>query len=84
MNQFNQRILVDPLKVGQAFKPEIAAVMPVDSAAVITAVNRGTPLMLNKDIAAARSGKAFIGVVEAVRQNLAELQQPVASSPAYS
>jgi pilus assembly protein CpaE len=78
MNQFNQRILVDPLKVGQAFKHEIAAVLPVDSAAVITAVNQGTPFMLRKDIAARPIGKAFIGVTEAVRQSLAELQQPAA------
>jgi hypothetical protein len=45
---------------------------------VITAVNRGTPFMLHKDIATRPIGRAFSAATEAVRQRLTELEQVAA------
>ncbi len=78
MNQFDQRIMIDPAKVGQAFNQKIAAILPVDGAVVITAVNRGTPFMLHKDIATRPIGRAFSAATEVVRQRLTELEQVAA------
>lgn len=75
MNQFDQRILIDPEKVGQAFNLKIEAVLPSDRAVVIGAVNRGAPFMLHKEIATRPIGRAFYAVTDAVRQRLTELEQ---------
>lgn len=80
MNQFDQRILIDPEKVGQAFNQKIAAVLPVDVALAISAVNRGTPFMLHKDIATRALGRAFVAAAEVIRQRLAELEQVAAQT----
>jgi pilus assembly protein CpaE len=75
MNQFDQRILVDPEKVSQTFNQKIAAVLPMDSAAIINAINQGTPFMLQKDSATRPLGRAFYLASEAVRQRITELAQ---------
>ena len=75
MNQFDQRIMVDPEKVSQNFNQKIAAVLPVDHAMVINAINQGTPFMLHKDSATRPLGRAFILAAEVVRQRLTELAQ---------
>jgi pilus assembly protein CpaE len=80
MNQFDQRILIDPEKVGQAFNQKIAAILPVDGPVVIAAVNRGTPFMLHKDIATRAIGRAVFAAAEVVRQRLSELEQVAAQS----
>jgi pilus assembly protein CpaE len=78
MNQFDQRIRVDPEKVSQTFNQKIAAVLPVDNAIVINAINRGEPFMLHKDSATRPLGRAFNLAAEAVRQRLTELAEVVA------
>jgi pilus assembly protein CpaE len=78
MNQFDQRIPVDPEKVAQTFNQKIAAILPQDNALVITAVNRGTPFMLHKDIATHPIGRAFNLATQVVRQRLTELAQVAA------
>ncbi len=80
LNQFDQRIMIDPEKVGQAFNQKIAAILPVDSAVVISAVNRGTPFMLHKDIATRAIGRAVLAAAEVVRQRLTELEQVAAQT----
>jgi pilus assembly protein CpaE len=80
MNQFDQRIMIDPEKVGQAFNQKIAAILPVDGAVVIGAVNRGAPFMLQKDIATRAIGRAVYAVTEVVRQRLAELEKIAAQT----
>lgn len=78
MNQFDQRILIDPEKVGQAFNLKIAAVLPLDNAVAISAVNRGSPFMLHKDIGTRPLGRAFRAATQAVHQRLSELEQVAA------
>ncbi|OGO37306.1 MAG: hypothetical protein A2W35_02350 [Chloroflexi bacterium RBG_16_57_11] len=75
MNQFDQRIMVDPEKVGHTFNQKIAAVLPLDNAVVINAINRGAPFMLQKDITSRPLGRAFNLASEVVRQRLMELAQ---------
>jgi pilus assembly protein CpaE len=75
MNQFDQRIRVDPEKVGHTFNQEIAAVLPADNAVVINAINRGTPFMLQKDITARPLGRAYFLAADVVRRRLTELAE---------
>ncbi len=75
MNQFDQRITIDPEKVGQAFNQPIAAIIPSAKDIVITASNRGEPFMLTKDIATRPIGRGMLNMLEALRQRLTQVEQ---------
>jgi pilus assembly protein CpaE len=73
MNRFDKRIGITPEKVGESFKHEIAAVLPLDERVVIPSINRGVPFILadkSKPIS-----KAILQLAEAVRHRLTELAQ---------
>jgi pilus assembly protein CpaE len=73
MNRYDKRIGITPEKVGESFKHEIAAVLPLDERVVIPSINRGVPFILadkSKPIS-----KAVLQLAEAVRHRLTELAQ---------
>ena len=71
MNKFDKRIGITPEKVGESFKHEIIAVLPVDERVVVPAINRGVPFMLgNRSQPIARS---MMSLAESVRQRISEL-----------
>jgi pilus assembly protein CpaE len=70
MNGFDKRIGITPEKVGESFKKEIAAVIPLDRSTVIPSINRGVPFMMvskNKTLPVA---KAMLALAEGVREKL--------------
>jgi pilus assembly protein CpaE len=70
MNGFDKRIGITPEKVGESFKKEISAVIPLDRSTVIPSINRGVPFMMvskNKTLPVA---KAMLALAEAVREKL--------------
>ncbi|MGW8249971.1 MAG: AAA family ATPase [Anaerolineales bacterium] len=73
MNRFDKRIGITPEKVGESFKHEISAVLPMDERVVIPSINRGVPFILadkSKPIS-----KAILQLAEEVRHRLTELEQ---------
>jgi pilus assembly protein CpaE len=71
MNRFDKRIGIMPEKVGESFKHEVVAVLPVDERTVVPSINRGLPFMLgdrSRPIA-----RACLLLAEVVRQRLSEL-----------
>ncbi len=73
MNRFDKRIGITPEKVGESFKHEIVAVIPVDERTVIPSVNRGIPFMLgNRSTPLAKS---YLTLAEVVRARLTDLSE---------
>ncbi|MFM8322769.1 MAG: response regulator [Chloroflexota bacterium] len=73
MNQFDQRVSIDPEKVGNAFNQPVAAVIPASSEIAISAANRGEPFMLVKENAGKPIGRGVLALVEALRHRLNEV-----------
>jgi pilus assembly protein CpaE len=73
MNRFDKRIGITPEKVGESFKHEIKAVIPVDEKVVIPSINRGVPFMLGDKTRPI--SRAILDLTEAVRGRLVELSQ---------
>ena len=72
MNRFDKRIGITPDKIGESFKQEILAVLPMDERVVIPSVNRGVPFMLgDKSRPLARS---YLALTEVLRERLAALE----------
>ena len=68
MNRFDKRIAITPERISENLKQEVKAVIPLDERAVIPAVNRGVPFMLdNRSQPAARG---ILALAEAVRAQL--------------
>jgi pilus assembly protein CpaE len=69
MNRYDKRIGITPERVGDNLKQSVAAVIPMDERAVVPAVNRGVPFILdNKTQPAARG---ILSLAESVREALA-------------
>lgn len=68
MNQYNSRIKIDPIKVGQTLQNEIVAILPEDARIVIPSINRGAPFMLQSDARSGEIGKSMLKLTESVRQ----------------
>ena len=69
MNRYDKRIAITPDRVGDNLKQSVAAVIPIDERAVVPAVNRGVPFILdNKTQPAARG---ILSLAESVREALA-------------
>jgi pilus assembly protein CpaE len=72
MNRFDKRIAITPERISENLKQEVKAVIPLDERAVIPAVNRGVPFMLdNRSQPAARG---ILALAEAVRAQLSVLE----------
>lgn len=73
MNRYDKRIGITPEKVGDNFKQQISAVIPLEDRIVVPSVNRGLPFMLgdkSKPVA-----KAILSLVESIRQRLLEIDE---------
>lgn len=72
MNKFDKRIAITPDRVGDSFKQEISAVIPLEERVVLPSVNRGVPFILkDKSRPVARS---VLALAEIVRQKVAAIQ----------
>lgn len=71
MNRFDKRIGITPEKVGESFKQEIVAVLPLDEKTVVPSVNRGIPFLLNNK--SQPISRSIFSITEVVRQKLSEL-----------
>jgi pilus assembly protein CpaE len=72
MNRFDKRIGITPEKIGESFKQEIVAVIPLDERTVVPAVNRGVPFMLgdkSKPVA-----RGILTLTEVIRQRLTQIE----------
>lgn len=74
MNRYDKRIGITAEKVGESFKHEMAAVIPIEEKVVIPAINRGRPFMLDdksKPIA-----RAIFSLAETIRARIKQNSQP--------
>lgn len=72
MNMFDKRIGITPEKVGESFKQEIAAILPLDQRTVVPSINRGVPSILGDK--SRPFTKGILNLTEAVRQRLTEIE----------
>ncbi len=73
MNRYDKRIGITPEKVGESFKHEIAAVLPLEDRVVIPSINRGMPFVLSdktKPIS-----KAVLSLAKEVRKKIHEFSE---------
>jgi pilus assembly protein CpaE len=68
MNRFDKRIGITPEKVGESFKHEVAAVLPLEERVVVPSINRGVPFMLNDKSKPLE--RSFQMLAEVVRQRV--------------
>jgi pilus assembly protein CpaE len=75
MNRFDKRIGITPEKIGENFKHEVAAVLPLEERTVVPSVNRGVPFMVDDRLRPI--ARSFLALVDKVLLNLAELDAEV-------
>jgi pilus assembly protein CpaE len=78
MNRFDKRVAITPERVGENLRQPIIAVIPLDERAVIPAVNRGIPFVLETKTQPAARG--IFALAEVVRTNLANLESEEVNS----
>lgn len=78
MNMFDKRIGITPEKVGESFKQEIAAILPLDQRTVVPSINRGVPCILGDKSRPFTRG--ILSLTEAVRKQLTEIDALVESA----
>jgi pilus assembly protein CpaE len=72
MNRYDKRIAITPERVGENFKQEVLAVVPLDERVVVPSVNRGVPfIMKDKSRPVARS---ILSLAEVVRERISTIQ----------
>ena len=69
MNRYDKRINITPERVAENLKQEVAAVIPLDEATVMKAVNRGVPFVLDSRNQPASRG--ILSLAENVRARIA-------------
>ncbi|MDP2776072.1 MAG: P-loop NTPase, partial [Anaerolineales bacterium] len=72
MNRYDKRIAITPERVGENLKHDVLVSIPLDEKAVVTAVNRGVPFML--DNKSQPAGRGIFSLAEAVRARLNVLE----------
>jgi pilus assembly protein CpaE len=77
MNRFDKRITITPERVAENLKQEVSAVIPLDEATVMKAVNRGIPFVLESKNQPASRG--IFSLAESVRARIAS--QETADEP---
>jgi pilus assembly protein CpaE len=75
MNQFDQRVSIDPEKVGQAFGHPVAAVIPSALNMAVNASNKGEPFMLTSGIGTQPLGRGILNFVDALKAKLEEVEK---------
>ena len=68
MNRFDKRISISPEKVGENFKQEVVGVIPVEIATLNT-VNRGIPMLTQKDLRNLPMAKAIQDLASTLQQH---------------
>jgi pilus assembly protein CpaE len=71
MNRYDKRIKITPERVAENLKQPVVAVVPLDEAVVIPAVNSGVPFVLDKKNQP--SARAVYALAEGVREQLNKL-----------
>jgi pilus assembly protein CpaE len=69
MNRYDKRINITPERVAENLKQEVSAVIPLDEATVMKAVNRGVPFVLESKNQPASRG--ILSLAESVRARIA-------------
>jgi pilus assembly protein CpaE len=77
MNRYDKRITITPERVAENLKQEVSAVIPLDEATVMKAVNRGIPFVLESKNQPASRG--IFSLAESVRARIAS--QETADEP---
>ena len=77
MNRYDKRINITPERVAENLKQEVSAVIPLDEATVMKAVNRGVPFILESRNQPASRG--ILSLAESVRARIA--MQEAADEP---
>jgi pilus assembly protein CpaE len=77
MNRYDKRITITPERVAENLKQEVSAVIPLDEATVMKAVNRGIPFVLESKNQPASRG--IFSLAEGVRARIAS--QETADEP---
>lgn len=78
MNRYDKRINITPERVAENLKQEVAAVIPLDEATVMKAVNRGVPFVLDSKNQPATRG--IFSLAENVRARIAAQESADESS----
>lgn len=72
INRFDKRMGILPEKIGQAFRQEIAAVVPLEPQVVISSINRGIPFMSQKEALGQPVAQGILAVAQALRQRITQ------------
>lgn len=79
MNRFDKRGGITPEKVEQAFKLKIAVALPLDNDTIMQSINRGAPILLEKEGASRPIAQAILEIAASIQQQIAQLEQAAAS-----
>jgi pilus assembly protein CpaE len=74
MNRFDRRIGIMPEKVGESFKHEIVAVIPVEERTVLPSINRGVPFITGDQ--SRPITKSIFSLVELIKQRISTMENP--------
>lgn len=72
MNQYSQRVGIQPEKVALSFQQPIAAVIPLDRDTTINSINRGEPFMLSREALGRPLGQGVLKLIESLQSRLEE------------
>jgi pilus assembly protein CpaE len=75
MNKYDKRINITPERIGESFKKEISAVIPLDSSSAIPAMNRGVPFMMDSKGKSQPAGRAILALAEVIRQRISKMDE---------
>lgn len=75
MNKFDPRIGIQPERVSQAFKHEIASVLPLEREVVKPSINRGTPFMLERAALSRPVSQAVLETTKKIRGQIVRLER---------
>jgi len=71
INRYDKRIAITPDSVGENLRQEVVSILPLDERVVVPSVNRGVPFVTTHKSRAI--SRAILGLAEAVRQRIAEM-----------
>jgi pilus assembly protein CpaE len=75
MNLYDDRINISPEIVSRNLKKKFTAVVPYDHQAVLQAINRGSPFILNKNLHSRPVAQGLWDLASSIRRRQAELSQ---------
>ena len=79
INLYDKRVGITPEKIGETFKREVSAAIPIESEVVVPSVNRGVPFMSRKETFGRPIAQAMLNLVEVVRARIAKLDEAKAA-----